>query len=1028
MKRPPAKRSLPRPPWKSKSETTEELATELYRVDPEEEFEDLDELETIKPEPEPESPPPALNLRRTPPPAPKPEPKEHVSTLLLHASEMTEVEDDDEDDRDDPGNDALPDSLAVSDDEPPLTDTADQATAAPAPEPDLLATTNDEPPLTDTADQAADTEEEGTAEPDAPVDVPRPRPRTTTFPVGGPIAVADPELWDDDPFFDAPSPDYPEEPSASSSASLKIPEPPPSGRPTPPVPLPAIPDDPAEIRKLLAEQKSDSSNEDEELRPTPEQLQARRGNRPPTLKNPLPLPPHGSAETGIKANGSAQREQATTARLGAGTWGKPGPQLTPPGAPIANPNPESEAPPTSSDEVNELEEEGWQQRTLHGIPSLAEGAASRPPSNQLARLPPPPVPAGSQVAGRYRVMGTVRETPYGLLIRAVDEQDEKQVYLQLISRETVNKNGDRATLASRARSVARFRHENLVSVLDSGEHQGAPFFTTEYVHGPTLADLISKRGTGAPPTIEEVFRILYPLSRALDALHEAGVTHGAIRPDRIIIGPQFRVVLDDLGPASLLCGLGDRSDAPYQAPEVRSRGRLTPAADLYSLAIIAYTLFSGEAPPVPPDDYRSVVLPSLRAYQPQLPIQLDRLLQAAIADDPSKRPSSPKELIEKLDRALDDERGDRRCSRILIVDRDPSVHRFLVPLVARSFSYSVEVDSASSFEDARSRILTHKPGLVIAEGTTDSGGPMLLDFLKNRPRGGASALIVTVPEPTPERALALEFNTQLRKPLDPTALITAVRRMFGVSGDGHQDPSGLVVQAPIMAVAGTTASSVDAPPVVDTADTIVAQTSNNRPLLMVVAVLLLLVFGYLLFGGGDEQPPAVAQNQPAQVGQDSQAQPANATATKPPPDTPTEAVDDDTDDSSGFGDEAIIDVDNTSTGEPENSTSTTSRPNKKIRKKQKAKKQDTPPPTGQAASSRCARVRKAAKQASKMLDWNGMLRQIKKKECWSSSLERRKLKTKALMELKRFGECVRTGSGHPDPKVKSWVALCKKRG
>ncbi len=948
MKRPgqPAKQALPQPSWKGEqtrsnatAHTTEELATTLYRVDPDEDFEELDPTDSAPPTS------PKLSLRGKSPPPPL-DPEDHVSTLLVDVR---------------PAPDARDPEAQAEPEGPNEVTTVEARGSGATPHPGDI-----------------------NREPDAPADVPTPRKRTTTFPVGGPIAVADPELWDDDPFYDDP-------PAMTPSQAMQVPKPHETQKPTPQGPLPAIPDNPEEIRKLLADQTNipksltrQTPADDSEVAPKHDS-QTLRNLPPPQATLDVPEPRH---------------------RTSTGKWTL---------QPTLLGTPQPTAAPQPADSQSPLDDDNWQQTTLHGVPRLSEEAASRPPSNQLARLPPQPVPAGSQVAGRYRVMATVGETPYGLLVRAVDEQDDKQVYLQMISMGCIANSSDRATLASRARSVSRFRDENLASVLDYGEHNGAPFFATEYVSGPTLAELLARRREGSPPTIDEAFRVLYPLSRALDALHSAGITHGAIRPDRIIVGPHFRVVLNDLGPASLLCNLGDRQTAPYQAPEVRARGRVTPSADLYSLAIIAYTLFTGEQPPVPSDDYRSVVLPSLCAYHPELPAELDRLLQAATSDDPGKRPASPKVLMEELDRTLDTLRGGRRCSRILIVDRDPSVHRFLVPLVARSFSYTVEVESASSFEDARARILTHKPELVIGEGDPACGGPQLIELLRNRPRSASAALILTVPEPTPQRELELDFNTQLRTPLDPTALITTVRRMFGVSGDGLHDPAGLVVTTSNDLALVSTAPTLEAPALSDTADTIVVLHSNNRVILAIVAVILVLL-AYVAYQSNDTTTPPVAHNPPAQANPGPLHQPTTNLVNAPQ--APKLDTVDDT---------VVADSEGIPDPDPDPGPESEEIPQTKPRKKQKSDKTPRTNPSGEAASSRCTRVRKAAKQASKMLDWNGMLRQLQKTECWSSSLERRKLKTKALMELKRFPECARTGEGHPDSKVQSWVALCKKR-
>lgn len=80
------------------------------------------------------------------------------------------------------------------------------------------------------------------------------------------------------------------------------------------------------------------------------------------------------------------------------------------------------------------------------------------------------------------------------------------------------------------------------------------------------------------------------------------------------------------------------------------------------------------------------------------------------------------------------------------------------------------------------------------------------------------------------------------------------------------------------------------------------------------------------------------------------------------------------------------------------------------------------------ASSECTRLRARADEARRAQSW-GLLRDLsRRRTCWPTDAEARKLQTKALMELGDFTGCLSAGTGLNDKEVVQWRKLCERRG
>lgn len=166
---------------------------------------------------------------------------------------------------------------------------------------------------------------------------------------------------------------------------------------------------------------------------------------------------------------------------------------------------------------------------------------------------------------------------------------------------------DRTAVARFLREASygtRVLHPNVVRTIEIGEARpGVHFLSTEWASGELL-EKYAKRHAPLPPA--DVAEIVSQIAAAVHAAHAVGIVHRDLKPDNVMYDPATRQVklLDfgiaaqaDLSPEERLTRAGFFvGTLMYVAPEALSGQLVTPAADQYSLATIAYYLLSGSLP------------------------------------------------------------------------------------------------------------------------------------------------------------------------------------------------------------------------------------------------------------------------------------------------------------------------------------------------------------------------------------------------------------------------------------------------
>ena len=279
----------------------------------------------------------------------------------------------------------------------------------------------------------------------------------------------------------------------------------------------------------------------------------------------------------------------------------------------------------------------------------------------------PERPEGSRlILGRYRLARRLGSGGFGVVWQARDERLERDVALKVIPRE-----GGDDRIEREARAAARLGHPGIVALFELAADRHEVYLVSELVRGRTLAELERERALSD----RDVARVGAALCDALEHAHARGVIHRDVKPQNVMVvdepaaGAGFAKLADfgvaHVASADPLTRTGDVvGTLAYMAPEQADGARVSPACDVYSLALTLYEAWTGSNPVRGPGPAATAKrlgrpLPPLGRARTDLPAGLCEAIDEALDPAPEARPT-PGQLAGALEGAeaqLADEGG-----------------------------------------------------------------------------------------------------------------------------------------------------------------------------------------------------------------------------------------------------------------------------------------------------------------------------------------------------------------------------------
>ncbi|MBE9508605.1 MAG: serine/threonine protein kinase [Chloroflexi bacterium] len=212
-----------------------------------------------------------------------------------------------------------------------------------------------------------------------------------------------------------------------------------------------------------------------------------------------------------------------------------------------------------------------------------------------------------------------------------------------------------------AQLTANLGHGSVRRVYDAGQTpDGYPFLAMQFVDTSLRQILRAYQEQGRTFSRQDVAHLLEPVADVLDHIHSKGIVHLDIKPENILIFQDGQAVLADFGSACQIGSTTHQGTPKYFSPEQAAGDRpVGPQSDLYSLAVVAYEMLTGQ---LPFGGERDIVLVRqhleeaprpLRQASPHLPRDLEKIVGDALSKDPRQRPASARAFVEQIGTGAD---------------------------------------------------------------------------------------------------------------------------------------------------------------------------------------------------------------------------------------------------------------------------------------------------------------------------------------------------------------------------------------
>jgi eukaryotic-like serine/threonine-protein kinase len=268
---------------------------------------------------------------------------------------------------------------------------------------------------------------------------------------------------------------------------------------------------------------------------------------------------------------------------------------------------------------------------------------------------------GTLIGERFRLEEKVGSGGMSSVYRAFDPTLERRVAIKLMHRDISSDPDQLERFRREARAVARLNHPHVVTVIDAGEDEGAPYIVFEYVEGETLKDRI--RRLGRLP-IDEAIAYAIEIGRALECAHAHKLVHRDVKPQNVLIDPDGRAKVTDFGIARSMEAQGLTATGrvlgttDYVSPEQALGHEVTEQSDIYSLGIVLYEMLTGEVP-FKADTQVAVAMkhvrepmPDVQRRRPEISATLAAVVERATAKETPNRYATVDEMVHDLEEVL----------------------------------------------------------------------------------------------------------------------------------------------------------------------------------------------------------------------------------------------------------------------------------------------------------------------------------------------------------------------------------------
>jgi len=258
--------------------------------------------------------------------------------------------------------------------------------------------------------------------------------------------------------------------------------------------------------------------------------------------------------------------------------------------------------------------------------------------------------------GQYQIIEQLGQGGMATVYKAYQPSLDRHVAVKILPAQLASDESFVARFIQEARSVAKLRHPNIVTVHDFGTEGDVLYIVMECVDGGTLRQFLGK-----PVDLVTVERMIHQIGSALGYAHAQGIVHRDVKPGNVLLDKEGWLLLSDFGIAKALesqegitkTGMGVGTPE-YMAPEQAQGQAVDGRADIYALGVMLFELVTGQVP-FKADTPLGIImqkitapLPSPRSLVPDLPEEVEQVIVKAMARDPQERYQTAEEMVNAL--------------------------------------------------------------------------------------------------------------------------------------------------------------------------------------------------------------------------------------------------------------------------------------------------------------------------------------------------------------------------------------------
>lgn len=245
---------------------------------------------------------------------------------------------------------------------------------------------------------------------------------------------------------------------------------------------------------------------------------------------------------------------------------------------------------------------------------------------------------GTQI-GTFRVTAPLGVGAIGDVYLSRDTERDREVTIELLPNTLASDSDQYVRFTRQMDRFIAVKHPKLATVYGTEIANDMAFLVMESVEGESL----DNRAAEAPLAVEDVVDVFAQVAAGLDAAHDAGVVHGHLHPRDIVIAPEGKVKLLNLGVVSAWKAAtdteGDTDVTAYTSPEQARGDSFDKRADIWAFGGCLFHALSGKQPFSAPDVKEAILDhdPDWSALPADVPDDLHNLLRRCLEQDPNRR-------------------------------------------------------------------------------------------------------------------------------------------------------------------------------------------------------------------------------------------------------------------------------------------------------------------------------------------------------------------------------------------------------